>query len=447
MKNLKQKLCLPIFLCVVCMLASCGFILGSENEYTAKEENYDLSDEYFVFEKYNVVTKGPGERGENFAVFESNTLEIYGRCATKAKDIVANVVLYDESGNTVGSYRITRSNEVEKNEQFVLSVDISDAVLNSFSVVSVAYKGNAVDRLYRLEEIFCNVTYVYNNGEKSEMTVVKKGDSLPIPEVPEKMGYVFYRWYTDPQCTEYFDFYDDVVKKDTVLYAGYLLDYISMGNMIVDKAELSTVNITAKSYTSMLWGTIEVMSAEQTGEGVIFKDGWGYYYVLTTNDLVQKQSGYENVKYTVRDCYGNEYSAQLKHSGSGYNLGVLYFTKKNDIQLGVLDISSSAPKVGDEIAVLSNIENGRHTPNFGKVLSYEKIEHKNTGSEANDTNYNMMVHSASTDRSVTGRPILDMSLRLVGIQCGTLTDKEVSFENNHVIPWDAIKKYIDAYGV
>jgi len=125
----------------------------------------------------------------------------------------------------------------------------------------------------------------------------------------------------------------------------------------------------------------------------------------------------------------------------------LYFTKKNDIQLGVLDISSSAPKVGDEIAVLSNIENGRHTPNFGKVLSYEKIEHKNTGSEANDTNYNMMVHSASTDRSVTGRPILDMSLRLVGIQCGTLTDKEVSFENNHVIPWDAIKKYIDAYGV
>ena len=447
MKNLKRTLWLPILLCVFCMLSSCGFIWGEENDYVAAEESYDLSDEYFVFEKYNIVTKGPEERGENFAVFESNTLEIYSRCATKARDIVAVVTLYDENGKVVGSYRMTQNDVVEKNETFVLKADISESVLNSFFVVSVDYKGYSVDRLYRLEEIACNVTYVYNNGEKADMLVVNKGDLLTPPKVPEKAGYVFQRWYTDPQLTEAFDFYDDAITEDTVLYAGYLLDYITMGNMIVEKAEASTVYIVAKSYTSMLWGTLEIMSEEKSGEGVIFKDGWGYYYVLTTNDLVQKQTGYENIKYTVYDCYGNEYSAQLKHSGADYNLGVLYFTKNSDAELGVMDISSSRPKVGDEIAVLSNLENGRHTPNFGSVLAYEKIEHKNTGSEAQNMIYDMMIHSAVTDKSVTGRPIIDMSLRLVGIQCGTLTDQEVTFENNHVIPWDVIKKYIDAYGV
>lgn len=447
MKKTKRILYLLFLVCFLCMLSSCGFIWGGENDYSASDGHHDLDDSYFSFDSYNIVIKGPQEHGELFAVRESNTLEIYGRCATTAKDIVANVTLSDEKGNAVGTYRISHSGEVVKNEPFVMSVEISDSVLESYSIISVNYIGHSVERLYRLENIYYNVTYVYNNGQKSHMTVVEKGDSLPIPAVPEKMGYVFQRWYTDPQLTEPFNFYEDTVKKDTVLYAGYLLDYIEMGNLMVDKTVVATVDITAKSYTSMLWGAVELASSEIKGEGVIIKDGWGYYYVLTTNDLVQKQSGYENVEYTVEDCYGNKYSAKLKHCAGDYNLGLLYFSKDESVELGVIDISTVKPAVEDEIVVLSSLQDGRNTPNFGKVLSYEKIEHKNSGSEAQDVHFDMMVHNANTDRSVTGRPVLDMSLRLVGIQCGTLTDEEVSFENNHVISWETIKKYIDAYGM
>jgi hypothetical protein len=80
-------------------------------------------------------------------------------------------------------------------------------------------------------------------------------------------------------------------------------------------------------------------------------------------------------------------------------------------------------------------------------LNFEKVKHHNTGSRAGDMIYEMMIHDAKTDRSVTGRPMLDMNLNLVGIQCGTLTDKDVDIENSHVIPWSVIKKYIDAYGI
>lgn len=424
-------------------LIACG---GEPSDTPSISEKYDLSDECFVFESFRVVKKGPNEVGENFSVFSSNILELTSRCIAVADEVTAYVELYDNKGEKLSNYRIFESRDVDKNESFVLNVSISDEVANNFSVVKVRYEGVAIKRVYRIEELFRNVTFVYNNGKQSDMLVVKKGAKLEFPEVPQKDGYVFVAWYTDPLCTEMFDFDNMKITEDTELYAGFMLDYLVMSNRVSEVANASIVTIKTKSYTSVLWGMVEVTAHEKTGEGIIIQDNAGYYYVITTNDLVEKKRGYESVSYTVTDCHGNEYEANLKHNGVTYNLGVLYFAKNPDFVLDVVDLSKTAPKIGDDIATVTLI-NGIYYPHFGKVMGFETIKHKDSGSQAGDINYNMMVHNGQTDRNVTGRPILDMNLNLIGIQCGTLTDGEVSFDNPHAIPWSVIEKYISAYGM
>ena len=447
MKRVNLILLLLALLCAVCAFVGCGGEPYDTSDSSSSNSNkYDLSDECFIFESYNVVKKGPTESGENFSVFSANILEIYGRCITSADELNAYVELYDNKGERLANYRLSETGDVDKNEQFVLRVDISDETAEKFCVVKVRYEGVAIKRVYRVEELFRNVTFVYNNDEPSKMIVVKKGTKLEFPAVPQRDGYIFTAWYTDPSCTEMFDFESMKISDDLELYAGYMLDYLVMSNRVSEISNESIVKIRTKSYSSVLWGMVEVTSHEKEGEGVIIEDNAGYYYVLTTNDLVEKRKGYESVSYTVTDHFGNEYSATLKHSGVTYNLGVLYFEKNSDFPIDVVELSDKTPSLNDDIASVTLL-NGIYYPHFGKVLGFEIIKHKNSGSNANDNNYEMMVHNSRADREVTGRPVFDMNLKLVGIQCGTLTNDEVSFENPHVIPWSVIKKYIDAYGL
>ena len=86
------------------------------------------------------------------------------------------------------------------------------------------------------------------------------------------------------------------------------------------------------------------------------------------------------------------------------------------------------------------------SPTFGEVLAFEKITHEDIGSAAHDVTFDMMVHDVQTDARISGRPMFNMNLELVGLQCGTLTKEEVELESKHVIPWEAIQKYVSTYG-
>jgi uncharacterized repeat protein (TIGR02543 family) len=50
---------------------------------------------------------------------------------------------------------------------------------------------------------------------------VKEGSTILEPESPERKGYVFTGWYTEPEQINKWDFAYDVVTKDLVLYAGW----------------------------------------------------------------------------------------------------------------------------------------------------------------------------------------------------------------------------------
>lgn len=448
MKKIKLFLLLLGVLCLVGALFGCGGPPVEPIETTEDEavKTFEITDEFFVLNSYEITTQGPDGLGEEFSLFRTNTINVYSKCLSSLNEVSAVIDFYNATGKLVGTYRASLSADIPANTEFALSADISDNVRDSFEVIKVKYSGVTESRdAYRVNTFYYNITYVFNNGDAPKMEVVEWRTLLKEPEIPQKDGYDFDGWFTDPECTQRFDFENTKVSDDIVLYAAYALDYIRMGQMVQAKAANTSVKIITKSYTSLVMGMIEITSHEKEGEGVIIKDGSGYYYVLTTDDLVEKRKGYENVSYTVLDSYGHAYKASLKHSSVGYNLAVLYF-EKGERMLEVAPMANVPPKIGENIAIASFTERGV-APSFGEVLTYERILHSDIGSNAGDIRFDMMVHNAQTDVKISGRPVFSMELGLVGIQCGTLSEEAVEYENSHVIPLEAIRKYLDTYGL
>ena len=438
-------------LCLSLLLSGCG---GDPAETTEdlgelREDGtrvYTVPNAYFTFEKYEILSKGPTDIGDNFSVFTTNAIEIYARCAAALDEVTAIIKLYDSNGRVVGNYRASAKNcGFEVGEKFVLTADISNDAKEKFSVVDVKFEGKSLSRLFLAGEINYNVTFVYNNGTPPQMTIVKLGNAVTPPdENPVKDGYIFNGWFVDPACTELYDFEASDVDSDINLYAGFLLDYERMGQKLVDVVKLSTVTVNTKSYSSLLWGAYEMAASEKSGEGIIIKDDTGHYYVLTTNDMVAREEGFEKVEYGVKDFYGNSHTATLVHSSEAYNLSILKFEKTS--ALLVSKLASKSPAVGDEVAIVGYSNVFGHMPGFGKVLSFEKIEHQGMSTAAHDVSFDMMIHDAPTDLRVSGRPIFNLNLEFVGIQCGTLTEETAEIEKQHVIPFGTIQKYINTYG-
>lgn len=449
MKKKKLFLLVILIFCATFLICGCDESQpGNDVEsYSDETHFYSIPEAYFSLEKYNVITKSSDNVGEGFSVITSNTLELEVKCGALLNEVIAYIKMYDADGKLVGSYRCSLKNcNIEANESFVLSTEISNDAKNNFSVIDVKFEGKSSRKIFMAEHIMYNVTWVYNNGDASKMETFELGSKIEEPsEEPQKDGYVFDGWFTDQACTEKYDFENSEVDENITLYAGYVFDYAKVEQKLVDVAKLSTVKVITKSYSSFFWSKIETASSTKCGEGIIIDDGNGRYSVLTTNDILKKENGYEKVEYTVVDYYGNTISAELKHSSEAYNLGVLQFERTS--ALLVVPLASSSPMIGDDIAMSNWNENDEYQLHFGKVLSFERIEHNGSGSLARDVSYDMLVHSAESDVRVSGRPMFNMNFELVGIQCGTLTDEKIELDKNHVIPWATIQKYMNSYGI
>ena len=118
---------------------------------------YSVPNAYFVFEKYNVITKSPTDIGDNFSVITNNTLEIQAKCGASLDEVVAFIKLYDADGRLVGNYRCSMTNcGIEENESFTMTTEISNDAKNAFSVVDVRFEGKSLKKVFRVN----NITYM-----------------------------------------------------------------------------------------------------------------------------------------------------------------------------------------------------------------------------------------------------------------------------------------------
>ena len=220
MKKRYLIFCVALVLGIAFLLCGCDSSLPADTEEGELREDgtrvYSVPNAYFTFENYNVITKSPTDIGDNFSVITHHMLEMQVRCSASLDEVVAIIKLYDSDGNLVGNYRCTRNNcGIEAGESFTLTTEISNEARNTFSIVDVRFEGKSLKKVFRVDNITYNVTYVYNNGTPSKMTVATLGDKIEEPlEIPVKDGYVFDGWFTDPDCTEPYNFEASEVDTD-----------------------------------------------------------------------------------------------------------------------------------------------------------------------------------------------------------------------------------------
>ena len=80
------------------------------------------------------------------------------------------------------------------------------------------------------------VTFDLQDGSASKSIEVQEGSLVTAPETPEREGYLFGGWFTDPACTSAFHFDSDTVSDDLTLYAKWTIKPVGLDYTLIDAA-------------------------------------------------------------------------------------------------------------------------------------------------------------------------------------------------------------------
>lgn len=178
------------------------------------------------------------------------------------------------------------------------------------------------------------------------------------------------------------------------------------------------------------------------GSGVIYAKEGREYYCFTNAHVVETADTAKNVSYTVTDCYGNRYDATFVHSDPSRDLAVLKFTALES--LCVVDLAESDPEVGEEVIALSSSNHLINMVTFGSVMEYETVKlYDDKGNDITRIKFPVIRHSAPVYSGSSGCAILNLDMKLVGINFGGSTYKEDgSFYCGYAVSISHIRKYL-----
>lgn len=256
-------------------------------------------------------------------------------------------------------------------------------------------------------------TAVKNNGEADICETVLHNGTPTEPETPTREGFIFGGWYENSACTLPFDF-SEPLTEDKTAYALWTPDTANIGNLIAQEALTSTVMINCEQYNSSLWsGTSGRVSL---GSGVIYRlSADGYYYCLTNEHVLRRNTSYQYVNYIVYDAYGTEYKAELVGEvHSEYDLAVLRFeasTDPNAKPITVATLAESDAKVGELLVSVGNPNGLINTVTYGECTKYEKVLVEG----GSNVTFDVGQHNAPLDSGSSGGGVFNSSLELVGI--------------------------------
>ena len=159
------------------------------------------------------------------------------------------------------------------------------------------------------------------------------------------------------------------------------------------------------------------------GSGVIYAKEGDYYYCLTNAHVVETASTAKNISYTVTDCYGNRYDATYIHSDSSRDLAVLKFSAPES--LCIVDLAKSDPEIGEEVIAISSSNHLINSVTFGRVMEYETVKmYDEKGNDITRVKFPVIRHDAPVYSGSSGCAILNLDMKLVGINYGGSTYKE-----------------------
>lgn len=179
------------------------------------------------------------------------------------------------------------------------------------------------------------------------------------------------------------------------------------------------------------------------GSGVIYAKEGGYYYCLTNSHVVETASTAKNVSYTVTDCYGNKYDATFIHSDASRDIAVLRFSASES--LCVVELAESDPEVGEEVISLSSSNHLINSVTFGRVIEYKTTKiYDNNDKDVTRVKFPVIHHSAPVYSGSSGGAILNLDMKLVGINYGGSTYKDDgSFYCGFAVSVSHIREYLE----
>jgi serine protease Do len=215
-------------------------------------------------------------------------------------------------------------------------------------------------------------------------------------------------------------------------------NYPSLINNISANAIKANVTVITTSYNTEFELQLGLYSSKQ-GSGVIYKEDTQYYYVLSNNHVVAKESGYRRFKLDVVDYLGNEYSALLIKNSADYDLSILRFAKSSTT-LVVLEFEKENPKTNDEVFALGQPHNQRNTITIGKVLGYNSHQLKDNVDST--VNFGVLEHSAPMSSGNSGGVLLNVKLKIIGINYASVLDKNGGYMYGLAIPITKVIEFI-----
>lgn len=187
------------------------------------------------------------------------------------------------------------------------------------------------------------------------------------------------------------------------------------------------------------------------GSGVVFDktalvDEEYVYYILTNNHVIYKHtSSFNHFDYTVRDCYGQVYSAEVVTLDPDYDLAVVKF--KSNKEYKVLPFADKNPIIGDKVVSIGQPLGIINAVTEGKVEKYLTVsvptDNGEVNTEISNVNFSVIRHSAPLNSGSSGGVLLDKDYKICGINYAAAVVEESSeFVSGYAIPVELVKKFL-----
>ena len=217
-------------------------------------------------------------------------------------------------------------------------------------------------------------------------------------------------------------------------------DFFELTNEIQTKTILSNVRIEANYYSSFR-GRYQ-LQASSIGSGVIIKEeeirGKNYYYALTNNHVVY--NAYSYATYVVEDVYETEYQATLIYSLNTYDLALIRFESNEDLY--VVELEDKDVYSG-YVAAIGEANAKSNSLTYGYITGVEEFTPSEDEKDESYVNFDVITHNAYIEPGSSGGALLDMNLKLIGINFASHIDEDSNWEYSYAIPLSKILEFIE----
>ena len=175
------------------------------------------------------------------------------------------------------------------------------------------------------------------------------------------------------------------------------------------------------------------------GSGIVYskqdgENGATNYYLLTNNHVISS-----GTIYSVKDCFGSDYTATLIKNDPNYDLAILKFTAVEDYK--ILNFTQTDVEVGDKVISVGSPNGQLNAVTFGKVKAYSYVT-IDGGEDDSTVKFKVIEHSAPIYSGSSGGVLLNYNYEICGVNYATYAEDGV-FVSGYAVSTSKVLEFIN----